>query len=360
MKTLLKLSIAMAIFFAAGNTASAQDEPIALANWVNKDFKGFNTDFGTVHSQFLTLRDTLSIEFALAKKDPSGNATTGVIFYNTKSGYGNDGTYDTQIQADAWDNYSYFNIYIMNDLYADGSTGNSGVCWYPSTTMSDKNLARCVFNGAFLAGNTSQEFASVLTHEFGHFLNLIHTFEGGCGTANDNVNDTPTCSYPGHDCHTSSTANAPLNCNNALINAENYMDYSGAYGCYKMFTKGQITRMKAALDMPSRVTLWQTSNLIKTGLITPTGIRETESTTIQAVVYPNPSRGIFMLDLVNDQAVDCKIRVTDVLGNIILEQTLRAGSEKSTLDLSAQAAGIYFVLLNTGAGNQKVMKLMKE
>ncbi len=343
-----------------GKTVSLATIQSALANWVNKDFKGLNADFASVHSKFLAIRDTLSIEFALAKKDPNGNPTTGVIFYNTKSGYGNEGTYDTQIQADAWNNYSYFNIYIMNDLYADGTTGNSGVCWYPSTAMSDKNLARCVYNGVYLAGNTSQEFASVLTHEFGHFLNLIHTFEGGCGTANDNVDDTPTCSYPGHDCHTSSTANGPLNCNNALINAENYMDYSGAYGCYKMFTKWQVSRMKAALEMPSRVTLWQNSNLIKTGLLTPMGMRETETTAIRAVAYPNPTPGIFTLDVVNDQQTNYNLAITNVLGNVILTKRINAADAfQTSLDLSAHAPGVYFLIIDS-AGAQKVMKLIKE
>lgn len=342
-----------------GKTVSLSTIQSALANWVNKDFKGLNSDFGSVHSKFLSIRDTLSIEFALAKKDPDGKATTGVVFYNTKSGYGNDGPYDSQIQQDAWDNYSYFNIYIMNDLYADGTTTNSGVCWYPSTTMSDKNLARCVYNGAFLGSNTSQEFASVLTHEFGHFLNLIHTFEGGCGTANDNVNDTPTCSYPGHDCHTSGTANSPLNCNNALINAENYMDYSGAYGCYKMFTQGQVARMKAALDMPSRVTLWQTSNLIKTGILSPVGIRET-STAMIASVYPNPAQGIFTLHLEGHKPANYTITVSDVLGNIIFTNTTPAMVEYSTLlDLTTQTPGVYVLSLSS-CDERKVIKLMKE
>lgn len=345
-----------------GKTVNLATVQSALANWVNKDFKGLNSDFGSVHSQFLSIRDTLSIEFALAKKDPAGKATTGVIFYNTKSGYGNETGYDSQIQADAWDNYSYFNIYIMNDLYADGTTGNSGVCWYPSTTMSDKNLARCVYNGAYLANNTSQEFASVLSHEFGHFLNLIHTFEGGCGVNNDNVNDTPTCTYPGHSCHTSSTVNAPLNCNNQLINAENYMDYSGAYGngCYKMFTQGQVARMKAALDMPSRVTLWQTSNLIKTGLLTPTGIKETESIAIGADIYPNPATGKFTLHISNEKQTACKLTVSDVMGKIIFTQTTPATGDYSTLlDLSDQTAGVYFLSLSSDS-SQKVIKLMKE
>lgn len=345
-----------------GKTVNLSTIQTALANWVNKDFKGLNADFGSVHSKFLSIRDTLSIEFALAKKDPDGKPTTGVVFYNTKSGYGNDGTYDSQIQQDAWDNYSYFNIYIMSDLYADGTTGNSGVCWYPSTAMSDKNLARCVYNGAYLGNNTSQEFASVLTHEFGHFLNLIHTFEGGCGVNNDNVNDTPTCTYPGHSCHTSSTVNDPLNCNSALINVENYMDYSGAYGngCYKMFTQGQVARMKAALDLPSRITLWQTSNLIKTGILTPTGIKETESVAISADVYPNPTQGKFTLHVSSDKQTSCTITVSDVMGKVILTQTTPATGDYSTLlDLSDEAPGVYILSLSS-AYSQKVIKLMKE
>jgi hypothetical protein len=69
-------------------------------------------------------------------------------------------------------------------------------------------------------------------------------------------------------------------------------------------------------------------------------MRETESTIIQAAVYPNPTQGIFMLDLVNDQpaVAGYKITVTDVLGNSILVLTLSAGVEKSMLDLSAQSA----------------------
>lgn len=343
-----------------GKTVNLSTIQTALNNWVNKDFKGLNADFASVHSKFQSIRDTLSIEFVLAKKDPAGKATTGVLFYNTKSGYGVDGTYDSQIQKDAWDNYSYFNIYVMNDLYADGSTGNSGVCWYPSTAMSDKNLARCVYNGAFLGNNTSQEFASVLTHEFGHFLNLIHTFEGGCGTANDNVSDTPTCSYPGHECHTSATANAPLNCNGALINAENYLDYSGAYGCYRMFTKGQVARMKAALELPSRVTLWQTSNLIKTGILSPVGIRETSSATWNAAVYPNPSNGVYTLHLENTTPANVTITVSDILGKMISTYTTFVTGEYSTsLDLTGIDPGIYVLSLSS-CDEQKVIKLMKE
>jgi hypothetical protein len=67
-----------------------------------------------------------------------------------------------------------------------------------------------------------------------------------------------------------------------------------------------------------------------------------------------------MLDLVNARSTNCKITVTDVLGNSILVQTQSASVEKSMLDLSAQSARIYFVIINGEAGDQKVLKLMKE
>ncbi|MCG7500577.1 GEVED domain-containing protein [Tenacibaculum sp. Mcav3-52] len=230
---------------------------------LNEDFNGLNDDFNTVDPVFSGRRGTLSIRFALAKIDPNGGSTNGVVFHPEKAGYGNGGGYDAQIAADAWDNYKYMNVYIMGDLYADGSSTNSGVAWYPNTAMSNNNTARVVYNGRYIHGNTNKEFASVLTHEFGHWLNLIHTFEGGCNDPNgDYVDDTPKEDTNSGDdgCNVGAS-----DCGN-LINYENYMGYDSASGCAKMFTQGQINRMLVALDHPARKPLWQPSNLVATGV----------------------------------------------------------------------------------------------
>ncbi|WP_291286912.1 M43 family zinc metalloprotease [Flavobacterium sp.] len=244
-----------------GKTVTLQKIQAALKN-LNDDFKGLNDDFNTVEPFFQARRGTLNIEFRLAQIDPSGKCTTGVIFERKKDGYGNGGGYDNQIQADAWDNYKYMNVYIQNDLYADGATNNSGVCWYPDSWMSDNNLARCVYNGAYLGENTNKEFAAVLTHEFGHFLNLIHTFDGGC-SGTDEVDDTPK-----EDGKHSLGCVPGTNCDGDKVNIENYMGYNAAQGCSKMFTQGQVTRMLAALQHPARRTLWTAQNLTATGVNT--------------------------------------------------------------------------------------------
>ncbi|MEX0313077.1 MAG: M43 family zinc metalloprotease [Allomuricauda sp.] len=257
-----QIPVVFHVYGTSFNGRSVNDELIQKAlDELNKDFQGLNDDFGSVHSLFSDIKQSMNITFRLAKKDPDGNQTTGIVYYSEKSGYGNASSSNSAIMADAWDNYKYMNVYIQNDLYDDGVTNNSGVAWYPISNMSDNNLARVVYNGAYLATNTNKEFASTLTHEFGHWLNLIHTFEGGCdGT--DEVDDTPK-----EDGLHELNCSTGTNCDGDFVNTENYMGYNGASGCYKMFTQGQVDRMLAALQHPARITLWQTQNLLDTGLL---------------------------------------------------------------------------------------------
>jgi hypothetical protein len=251
----------------AGKTVNDQTIITALQK-VNDDFHGLNPDYGSVDPFFQAIRSTFNVTFKLAQKDPNGNPTTGIIYHPNAKGFG--GTKPTAIkaiQADAWDNYKYCNVYIQLDLYGNNQLNNSGVAWYPDKGMSDSKIARIVYNGRYLYGNTDSEFASTLSHEFGHWLNLIHSFQDGCSIANENLCATTgdkVCDTP--QATSSDNCSTQTNCAAKRVNVENYMGYAGAGGCYKMFTVGQVSRMDAAMQHVARQTIWQSSNLTATGV----------------------------------------------------------------------------------------------
>lgn len=230
----------------------------------NRDFHGLQDDWQKLHPARDSIKKALNITFRLAEKDPDGNPTTGVTFHDWNAGFGHDSKKDSEIQKYAWDNYHYMNVYIMQDLYGDKMTNNSGVAWYPSIKMSDESLARVVYNGSYLGTNTDTEFRSVLTHEFGHFFNLKHTFEG-CETSytypNDEIDDTPVHRY---DLTLQEGAKNPFG---EVIDVCNFMNYPRQY---KNYTRLQVKRMKEALMHEARVTLWQPENHKKVFYMEPT------------------------------------------------------------------------------------------
>ncbi len=247
---------------------------------VNEDFTGKNPDFNSVDNAFRNRRGTLSIRFALAKLDPNGASTDGVLFHETEeTGFGLR-SFDNNVKDYAWDNYKYMNVYIMGDHKNDGGSTQSGVAWLPDTGMSNDNLARVVYNGQYLHGNTNTEFASIFTHEFGHWLNLYHTFNGnGCNDPNgDYVSDTPKedTNATNRGCTVGASE-----CGN-LINYENYMGYESSGGCAKMFTQGQVTRMITGLNHPARRTLWTTANLAATGVTLDKAYFEADNTIFES------------------------------------------------------------------------------
>ena len=114
----------------------------------------------------------------------------------------------------------------LNDslLYLDGVVSD----WEAMPGTSD------TYADAFDLGMT-------LVHEVGHWLNLEHTFYGGCNAKGDFVDDTPAMKVPTSGCpEGKDTCREP-----GLDPIHNYMDYSFD-ACYDQFTPGQVARAQDA------------------------------------------------------------------------------------------------------------------
>ena len=128
------------------------------------------------------------IQFELAKRDPNGNPTNGITRMNASgiAGYADDGVASDSSQPGApeldvktpvaWDRDYYININIVHKI--NGGNGVN-VNAYPFRTFNpilDGVVQR--FDTFGTVGNLKPGYINrTTTHEMGHHLRLLHTFE---------------------------------------------------------------------------------------------------------------------------------------------------------------------------------------
>ncbi len=72
-------------------------------------------------------------------------------------------------------------------------------------------------------------------------------------------------------------------------------------------------------------------------------------------VYPNPSNGIFMVDLGTKEKSKSMVTIYNYLGQIVFQQN--NSGERMKIDLSEQDKGMYFADLTSG-NTQQVFKIV--
>lgn len=258
----------------AGGQENISDAQIHSAMEVmNEDFNAQTPGIGSVVSSFVDVIGDVNIEFRLARNDPEGNCTNGILRVESQTTFA--GGFDLLDVSSIWPRNRYLNIYVCDQI----SGGAAGFTLIPSSVNGpngaqiDAIYITHPYVGRVGTGNSTRSHA--LSHEVGHWLNLEHTWGetntpgllSNCG-GDDGVADTPntigwtSCDLSGVTCGT-------------LDNVQNFMDY--AY-CYRMFTAGQAIRMRAALQAPiaQRNQLYIQSNLTFTGVNAPDEICEVD------------------------------------------------------------------------------------
>jgi len=202
------------------------------------------------------------IEFCLAKQDPEGNYTSGIIRHSN-SEYNRGESANQAIffsEQYRWNPAQYINVFIVEN------TDVAGV--YMGGSQRD-----------FIIINASSFWDGLLVHELGHYFSLKHIFSPDgeetcsgnrdCLTEGDFVCDTPpknksgmnggTCETPSNSCTTDETDTSENNPYRAISLGgigdqpdmlSNYMDYTG--NCWDAFTEGQKRRMHFNIESRRR------------------------------------------------------------------------------------------------------------
>ncbi|WP_426058689.1 GEVED domain-containing protein [Hymenobacter sp. B1770] len=207
---------------------------------LNEDFQKLNADVTKTPSAFAGSVADVGIAFTLAKRDPSGNATTGIQRKSTTvTSWGTDDKMKSTTTGglNAWPAGSYLNLWVCNL-----SGGILGYAQFPGgAAATDGVVIRTSAFGRNGSATAPFNLGRTGTHEVGHWLNLRHIWgDASCGT--DYVTDTPTAqtsntgcpAYPHRTCGNTTSGDMFMN----------YMDYTDD-ACMYMFSNGQSSRMNA-------------------------------------------------------------------------------------------------------------------
>jgi len=283
-KTIIPVVIHVIHYNGEGNISDAQ---IADGMRIlNEDFNKQNADTNTIRTVFQNLSVSMDIEFRLARIDPQGNCTNGIVRYNSylAEGPANRNAPKFVSPQSQWDPFKYMNIWIVDDF---NQPTLGGFAQFPGSGPTNTYGFMVVDDEWGSIGTaTAGSFAGrAVPHEMGHCFNLLHPFQrsngfpNGCGSlcqsTGDRVCDTPPqigtlnnqCPT-GSTCNNDATGGSAANPNPFTTNVpdmvENIMGYG--IGCQVMMTPGQKSRMEAAFSFyPLLSSLTDTANATATG-----------------------------------------------------------------------------------------------
>lgn len=323
---------------AAENISEAQI--LSQIEAINADFAKTNQDFKKVPSVFAKFAANTNIRFELAKTNPMGQATTGIVRKKTTRLMWSD---DNKIKAEAsggsttWDAKSYLNIWVCNTV-----PGLTGYASFPGSAMATDGIV--VRYDAFgTTGKIAFPFnkGRTLTHEVGHWLGLKHLWgDQQCG--DDGIEDTPK-QRSGNTGDPVFPKMSPCSTNPDGEMFMNFMDFTND-ASMGMFTEGQKNAMRTQFTTAGA----RNTFLKSKGLAAAWNNMAPEvlpANTRSLVVYPNPVNTSTMRLLVNTPMTVNGKNFAIIASNGQIVKIGHIQEMKQEIDVQQLSAGMYQIRL---------------
>ncbi|KAL4937271.1 hypothetical protein BDV06DRAFT_227109 [Aspergillus oleicola] len=165
--------------------------------------------------------------FVLAGTDSQIIPDLGPVWLGTEA--------DRQVKEARVGDLQTLNFYVVPQIVSNFA----GYAVFPWWAVEDPQLDGVVMKRDNIPGGRAVGYntGKIGVHETGHWLGLLHTFEGGCD-GGDRVDDTPAEASPANGCPLiRDTCPAP-----GTDPIHNHMDYTND-ACRYEFTSGQVQRM---------------------------------------------------------------------------------------------------------------------
>ncbi len=320
---------------------------------LNNDFRRRNADTVNTPAPFKAVAADTRIQFCLAKVDPDGKYTTGIIHkYTTETQFVADDAMKFSAQGgdDAWDASKYLNIWVCN-LF--GRT--LGYAVLPGSPP-EKDGVVIQYDVFGTIGNLTVPFnkGRTATHEIGHWLGLKHLW-GDTDCGDDGIADTPPQEGSNTGCpsfpHTSSCSINPY--------GDMFMDYMDFTNdaCMNMFTQGQKNEMRSQFAQGGYRNSFLNS-IACDSTNAEGGPLPKDTGKLKIILYPNPFNSIINISSNKDtEVVGHRLNLYDASGKLCLTQIIQ--SQNTVLNVSYLTSGIYILKIEgkTGPHIYKIMKI---
>ncbi|OGF18010.1 MAG: hypothetical protein A2W00_15175 [Candidatus Eisenbacteria bacterium RBG_16_71_46] len=219
---------------------------------------------------------------------------------------------------------------------------------FPWSAPEDDAMQGAVIHYGSLPGGFLESYGlgRAATHQVGHYLGLLHTFQGGCGAPGDEVEDTPYEAAPAAGC-VRGRDTCPQEGEDPL---RNFMDLADG-ACQNEFTAGQTERVRTVVPAlrPRLLVTPVTHEVVRPALGAGAAALPPVRSGLRGA-SPNPFREQTVLRFTLGRSGRVLLELYNVTGQrvrTLIDAVLPAGEHSALLEAGGLSPGIYYARMST-------------